>query len=88
MFLSGEPRGDALTKSTANQWERLTLTGRNTLLSSGAFCIVTEEEITIYLVPKPVRPTPSAKNVTGDFGQFANFMRRLVAIPHSEIKAN
>jgi hypothetical protein len=32
------------------------------------------------------RPT-SAKNVTGDFGQFTNFMRRLVAVPHSEIKA-
>jgi len=32
-------------------------------------------------------PKPSAKNVTGDFGQFTNFMRRLVAVPHSEIKA-
>jgi len=29
----------------------------------------------------------SAKNVTGDFGEFTNFMRRLVAVPHSEIKA-
>jgi len=28
-----------------------------------------------------------AKNPTGDFGQFTNFMRRLVAVPHSEIKA-
>jgi len=36
---------------------------------------------------KPARPTQSAKNVTGDFGKFTNFMRRLVAIPHSEIKA-
>ena len=36
---------------------------------------------------KPTRPHPSAKNVTGDFGKFANFMRRLVAVPHSEIKA-
>jgi hypothetical protein len=35
--------------------------------------------------PKP--PTSSAKNVTGDFGQFTNFMQRLVAVPHSEIKA-
>jgi hypothetical protein len=32
-------------------------------------------------------PKPSAKNVTGDFGKFANFMQRLVAVPHSEIKA-
>jgi hypothetical protein len=32
-------------------------------------------------------PKPSAKNVTGDFGQFTSFMRRLVAVPHSEIKA-
>ena len=33
------------------------------------------------------RPAPSAKNVQGDFGKFADFMRKLVAIPHSEIKA-
>jgi hypothetical protein len=32
-------------------------------------------------------PEPSAKNVKGDFGQFTNFMRRLVAVPHAEIKA-
>jgi hypothetical protein len=32
-------------------------------------------------------PKPSAKNAKGDFGQFTNFMRRLVAVPHSEIKA-
>ena len=31
-------------------------------------------------------PKPSAKNAEGDFGQFTNFMRRLVAVPHSEIK--
>jgi hypothetical protein len=36
---------------------------------------------------KPTRPTHSAKNVTGDFGKFTNFMQRLVAVPHSEIKA-
>lgn len=35
----------------------------------------------------PQKPTQSAKNVTGDFGQFKNFVRRLVAVPHSEIKA-
>jgi hypothetical protein len=29
----------------------------------------------------------SAKNVQGDFGKFTNFMKRLVAVPHSEIKA-
>ena len=33
------------------------------------------------------RPVNPAKNVTGDFGQFTDFMRRLVAVPHSEIKA-
>jgi hypothetical protein len=32
-------------------------------------------------------PKPSAKNETGDFGKFTNFMQRLVAVPHSEIKA-
>jgi hypothetical protein len=36
---------------------------------------------------KPIRPKQSAKNVTGDFGQFTTFVRRLVAVPHSEIKA-
>ena len=33
------------------------------------------------------RPTTSAKNVTGDFSQFTDFMRKLVAVPHSKIKA-
>jgi hypothetical protein len=33
------------------------------------------------------RPRPSAKNEMGDFDKFKNFMRRLVAVPHSEIKA-
>jgi len=32
-------------------------------------------------------PKSSAKNEQGDFGKFTNFMRRLVAVPHSEIKA-
>jgi hypothetical protein len=36
---------------------------------------------------KPISPIASAKNQTGDFGKFTNFMRRLVAVPHSEIKA-
>jgi hypothetical protein len=35
----------------------------------------------------PNQPTASAKNVTGDFDKFTDFMRRLVAVPHSEIKA-
>ena len=35
----------------------------------------------------PTKPTQSAKNETGDFGKFTNFMRKLVAVPHSEIKA-
>jgi hypothetical protein len=30
---------------------------------------------------------PSAKSERGDFAEFADFMRRLVAVPHSEIKA-
>jgi hypothetical protein len=32
-------------------------------------------------------PKPSAKNEQGDFGKFKKFMTRLVAVPHSEIKA-
>jgi len=36
---------------------------------------------------KPIPPVNPAKNVEGDFGQFTNFMRRLVSVPHSEIKA-
>jgi hypothetical protein len=33
---------------------------------------------------KPINP---AKNVSGNFDEFTRFMRRLVAVPHSEIKA-
>jgi hypothetical protein len=34
------------------------------------------------------RPLDSpAKDVQGDFAQFTDFMRRLVAVPHSEVKA-
>ena len=33
------------------------------------------------------RPSPSAKNEPGEFDRFKDFMRRLVAVPHSEIKA-
>lgn len=32
-------------------------------------------------------PKTSAKNDQGEFGRFENFMRRLLAVPHSEIKA-
>jgi len=32
-------------------------------------------------------PKSPAKNPTGDFGHFKDFVRRLVAVPHSEIKA-
>jgi hypothetical protein len=35
----------------------------------------------------PNQPSPSAKNVTGDSATFVNFMRRIVSVPHSEIKA-
>jgi hypothetical protein len=34
-----------------------------------------------------MKPRPSAKNESGDFDKFTDFMRRLVAVPHSEIKA-
>jgi hypothetical protein len=36
---------------------------------------------------KSNRPDASAKNPQGDFDKFTDFMRRLVAVPHSEIKA-
>ena len=36
---------------------------------------------------KSTRPANPAKSVEGDFGKFTHFMRRLVAVPHSEIKA-
>jgi hypothetical protein len=36
---------------------------------------------------KPTRPVNPAKNVEGDFDKFSNFMKRLLAVPHSEIKA-
>jgi hypothetical protein len=32
-------------------------------------------------------PSQSAKNVTGDSATFTNFMRGLMQVPHSEIKA-
>jgi hypothetical protein len=32
-------------------------------------------------------PKTPAKNPTGDFGQFTDFMRKLVKVPHDEIKA-
>jgi hypothetical protein len=35
----------------------------------------------------PNHPKNPAKNQTGDFDKFKNFMQRLVAVPHSEIKA-
>jgi hypothetical protein len=35
----------------------------------------------------PIHPEQSAKSETGESDKFANFMRRLVAVPHSEIKA-
>jgi len=35
----------------------------------------------------PNQPNSSAKNVTGDSATFVNFMRRLVSVPHAEIKA-
>jgi hypothetical protein len=35
----------------------------------------------------PNKPTLPAKNVEGDFEQFTGFMRKLVSVPHSKIKA-
>ena len=32
-------------------------------------------------------PTASAKNQTGDFDRFTEFARRLIAVPHAEIKS-
>jgi hypothetical protein len=37
--------------------------------------------------PKASRLNSPAKDAQGDFAQFTDFMRRLVAVPHSEIKA-
>jgi hypothetical protein len=34
----------------------------------------------------PSQPNQTAKNETGDFDKFTSFMRRLIAVPHSEIK--
>jgi hypothetical protein len=35
----------------------------------------------------PNQPNQTAKNETGDSDKFTDFMRRLIAVPHSEIKA-
>jgi hypothetical protein len=32
-------------------------------------------------------PVASAKNQTGEVDEFTSFMRKLVSVPHSEIKA-
>jgi hypothetical protein len=37
--------------------------------------------------PKASNPISPAKDAQGDFAQFTDFMRRLVAVPHSKIKA-
>jgi hypothetical protein len=34
-----------------------------------------------------MKPSTPAKNVSGDSGKFTDFMRRLMRVPHSEIKA-
>jgi hypothetical protein len=36
---------------------------------------------------KPTRPTQTAKNDTGQYAAFENLLRRVVSVPHSEIKA-
>jgi hypothetical protein len=35
----------------------------------------------------PNRPTIPAKEITGNSGVFTDFMRKLMRVPHSEIKA-
>jgi hypothetical protein len=37
-------------------------------------------------MPK-MRPKAPATETHGDFGKFSNFVRRLMAVPYSEIKA-
>jgi hypothetical protein len=36
--------------------------------------------------PKASPPPTSAKNETGDFAQFTNFMQKLISVPHSVIQ--
>jgi hypothetical protein len=36
---------------------------------------------------KPIRPTQSAKNETGEFGNFTRLLDKLLTVPHSKIKA-
>jgi hypothetical protein len=33
------------------------------------------------------KPEPSGKNETGEYAKFTNFMKQLVTVPHSDIKA-
>jgi hypothetical protein len=35
----------------------------------------------------PNQPITSAKNDTGEFDRFSDFTRRILSVPHSEIKA-
>ena len=37
--------------------------------------------------PNASLPISPGKDVQGDFAQFKNFMTRLMAVPHSEVKA-
>lgn len=37
--------------------------------------------------PKARLPISPAKDAQGDFAQFTDFMKKLVAVPHSKIKA-
>ena len=36
--------------------------------------------------PKAIAPTQTPQNETGDFAQFTDFMRRLVAVPRSVVQ--
>jgi hypothetical protein len=44
-------------------------------------------QATLRSEPKARRPISPAKDVQGDFAQFTDLMRRVVAVPHSKIKA-
>jgi hypothetical protein len=49
--------------------------------------ILISEGVLLKVEPKARVPKSAATDVQGDFAQFTNFMRRLVAVPHSKIKA-
>jgi hypothetical protein len=47
----------------------------------------THQRSLLYVKRQPKAPTTSATDVTGDFGEFTSFMKRLVAVPRSELNS-